>query len=189
MSARERTERALLAMCIAAPAEGREFIGRLTPEHLSSPLVARARDWLAEHLDDPLEGLPREDEELVSLVTQLVMSAEREPGGREAMELNFLQLEQAAIEGRIDGGAARGGRPSGRASSAAAPSSLSASPTARRPGPADLPFTPLKATITANIRSLFRPTRRAEFVHGSGSLERYLAEGLSLRQIGRLDGS
>ena len=66
LSARERREQALLAMCIAAPAEGRELLERLTAEHLSSPAVARARDWLAEHLDEPLRGLPREDEELVS---------------------------------------------------------------------------------------------------------------------------
>ena len=46
LSARERRERALLAMCIASPAEGREFLERLTPEHLSSPAVERARDWL-----------------------------------------------------------------------------------------------------------------------------------------------
>ncbi len=102
LSARERRERALLAMCVASPAEGREFLERLTPDHLSSPAVTRARDWLAGHLDDPLAGLPRDDEELVSLVTQIVMGAEREPGGREAMELNFLQLEQAVVEGQIE---------------------------------------------------------------------------------------
>ena len=73
--------------------------------------MARARDWLAEHLEEPLRGLPREDEELVSLVTQLVMRAEREPGGREAMELNFLQLEQAADRGTDPGGAEGGGDP------------------------------------------------------------------------------
>jgi DNA primase len=107
LSARERRERALLAMCIAAPTEGVEFLERLTPEHLSPGVAARARDWLAGgHLEDPLAGLPREDEELLSLITQLVMSSEREPGSRGAMELNFLQLEQAMVEGRI--GAARG---------------------------------------------------------------------------------
>jgi DNA primase len=107
LGARERRERALLAMCIASPAEGGELLRRLTPEHLSSPVTVRARDWLAAgHLEDPLAGLPREDGELLSLITQLVMSAEREPGGREAMELNLLQLEQAMIESRI--GAARG---------------------------------------------------------------------------------
>jgi DNA primase len=111
LSARERRERALLAMCIASPGEGREYLERLSPEHLSGPAVVRTRDWLAGHLEEPLRGLPRDDEELVSLVTQLVMSAEREPGGREAMELNFLQLEQALIEGRIDAAQRQGGDP------------------------------------------------------------------------------
>jgi DNA primase len=105
LSARELQERALLAMCITEPREGREFLERVTPEHLSSPLAVRARDWLAEHLEAPLSGLPRDDEELVSLVTQLVMTAEREPASREAMELNFLQLEQRRLEDRL--GAAR----------------------------------------------------------------------------------
>ena len=111
LSVRERRERALLAMCVASPREGREFLERLTPEYLSSPLIGRAKDWLAGHLEEPLGGLPREDEELVSLITQLVMRAEREPGGRAAMELNFLQLEQAVIEGRIDTAQREGGDP------------------------------------------------------------------------------
>jgi hypothetical protein len=64
-----------------------------------------------EHLEDPLAGLPREDEELLSLLTNLKMQSEREPGSRQAMELNFLQLEQAAVEGRIDAAEREGGDP------------------------------------------------------------------------------
>jgi DNA primase len=105
LSARELQERALLAMCITSPAEGREFLERLTPEHLSSPLAVRAWEWLSGHLEAPLSGLPRDDEELVSMITQLVMTAEREPASREAMELNMLQLEQRMLEDRL--GAAR----------------------------------------------------------------------------------
>jgi DNA primase len=111
LSARELQERALLAMCIASPAEGREFLQRLTPEHLSGPAVVRARDWLLGHLEEPLAGLPRDDEELVSLVTYAYTHADREPSGREAMELNFLQLEKAVIEGRIDEARKAGGDP------------------------------------------------------------------------------
>ena len=105
LSARELQERALLAMCVAAPREGREFLARLTPDHLSSDLVRRAWRWLSDHLDAPMDRLPRDDEELVSLVTQLVMTAEREPASREAMELNLMQLEQRMLEDRL--GAAR----------------------------------------------------------------------------------
>jgi DNA primase len=111
LSSRERREQALLAMCIASKGEGREFLERLTAEHLSSPAVERARDWLAGHLDEPMSGLPREDDELVSLITQLVMKAEREPGGRQAMELSLLQLEQTMIEGRIQAAQQAGGDP------------------------------------------------------------------------------
>ncbi len=111
LSARERREQALLGMCIASKTEGRDFLERLTPEHLSSPAVERARQWLAGHLEEPMSGLPRDDEELVSLITQLVMKAEREPGGREVMELSFLQLEQAMIEGRIQAAQQGGGDP------------------------------------------------------------------------------
>jgi hypothetical protein len=101
LTPRERRERALLAMCIADPKAGRELLDRLTPEHLSSPLAGRALEWLRGHLEEPLAGLPREDEELVSLITQLVMTAEREPTSGEAMEMNFLLLEQRRLEDLI----------------------------------------------------------------------------------------
>jgi DNA primase len=101
LTPRERRERALLAMCIAEPKAGRAYLDRLTPEHLSSPPVGRALEWVRDHLDEPLAGLPREDEELVGLVTQLVMTAEREPASEGAMEINFLLLEQRRLEGEI----------------------------------------------------------------------------------------
>ncbi len=101
LSPRELRERKLLQMCIAEPSHGRAYVERLGESHLSSPLAGRVAEWLKGHLDDPMAGLPREDEELVSLVTQLVMSAEREPASEAAMELNFLLLEQRALEDRI----------------------------------------------------------------------------------------
>ncbi|MFN2612564.1 MAG: DNA primase [Solirubrobacterales bacterium] len=100
-SPRELRERALLAMCISEPGPGRDILGRLEKADLSSQLGGRAVAWLAEHLEDPMAGLPREDEELVSLITQLVMSAKREPASAEAMELNLLLLQQRALEDRI----------------------------------------------------------------------------------------
>jgi DNA primase len=108
LSARELQERALLAMCIASPKEGREYLERVSPEHLSSPAAGRALEWLQGHMEEPMTGLPRDDEELVSVVTQLVMSSEREPASRDAMELNFLQLEQRRLEDRLAGARERG---------------------------------------------------------------------------------
>jgi DNA primase len=107
-SPRERRERALLAMCVASPTQGRGYLERLAPEHLSSPATGRAVEWLKEHLDDPLSGLPREDEELVSLITQIVMTSEREPATSDSMELNYLQLEQRRVEDLISQASAKG---------------------------------------------------------------------------------
>ena len=100
LTSRERRERALLAMCIALPAEGREYLARLTAEHLS-PLGARAAAWLRENSDDPASNLPQGDAELASLIAELVIVAHDEPASAEAMELNYLLLEQRRIEAEI----------------------------------------------------------------------------------------
>lgn len=111
LTPRERRERALLAMCIEAPEPGREMLSRLRREHLSSDLAWRAVEWLREHLNAPLEGLPREDEELTGLIQRLVMQSNPpetsslasgyEPASPEAMELNFLILEKRRLETEI----------------------------------------------------------------------------------------
>jgi DNA primase len=100
LTPRERRERALLAMCVAIPKQGVDYLARLGDEHLS-PVGARARDWLGDHLDDPAAGLPHDDPELTGVVTQLVMMARSDPASEEAMELNFLQLEQRRLEALI----------------------------------------------------------------------------------------
>lgn len=100
LTSRERRERALLAMCIALPAEGKEFLARLTGEHLS-PGGLRAAEWLREHPEDPASDLPRDDAELSGLIAELVILAHDEPASPEAMELNYLLLEQRRIEAEI----------------------------------------------------------------------------------------
>lgn len=97
LTPRELRERALLAMCIAEPESGTEYLGRLNEEHMT-PLGARALVWVRDHLQDPMAGLPRDDEELVALVTELVMSSEREAVQSGEMELNFMLLEQQRLE-------------------------------------------------------------------------------------------
>jgi DNA primase len=100
LTSRERRERALLAMCIALPGEGREYLGRLTEDHLS-PSGVRAAAWLREHPDDPASNLPHDDDELAGLIAELVILAHDEPASPEAMELNYLLLEQRRLESEI----------------------------------------------------------------------------------------
>jgi DNA primase len=109
LSSREQRERALLQMCIALPSEGREFLERLTPAHLSSPLMVRTRDWLEAHLEDPTANLPREDEDLTLMVTALAARSDREPASHEAMDMNFQQLELAKLEHEIEEASSDGG--------------------------------------------------------------------------------
>ncbi len=100
LTSRERRERALLAMCIALPDEGKEYLARLTDAHLS-PMGARAAAWLRENPQDPASNLPREDAELSGLIAELVITAHDEPASPESMELNYLLLEQRRIEAEI----------------------------------------------------------------------------------------
>ncbi len=100
LTSRERRERALLAMCIALPDEGREYMARLTDEHLSAS-GARVAAWLREHPEDPASNLPHDDDQLAGLIAELVILAHDEPASTEAMELNFLLLEQRRLESEI----------------------------------------------------------------------------------------
>jgi DNA primase len=100
LTSRERRERALLAMCIALPEEGRAYLERLDEAHLS-PSGMRAAAWLRAHPEDPASDLPRDDAELAGLIAELVMLAHDEPASRESMELNFLLLDQRRIEHEI----------------------------------------------------------------------------------------
>ena len=104
LSRRERQERALLAMCVAKPAEGAKYLEQLKPEHLSSPLVVRTVEWLKGHLDDPAAGLDPGDRELHSLIASLVLMYEPADVREGAIRRNYMQLELAELEDRIASG-------------------------------------------------------------------------------------
>jgi DNA primase len=107
LTSRERRERALLAMCIAIPAEGREYLARLTEAHLS-PTGLRAAAWLREHPEDPVSNLPHDDDALAGLIAELAITSREEPASHEAMELNFLLLDQRRLEDEIAAAGERG---------------------------------------------------------------------------------
>jgi DNA primase len=107
LTSRERRERALPAMCIALPDEGRAYLTRLTEAHLS-PTGLRAGTWLREHLQDPASNLPHDDGELAGLIAELVIMSREEPSSHEAMELNFLLLDQRRLEDEIAAAGERG---------------------------------------------------------------------------------
>jgi DNA primase len=97
----ERAERKFLAMCVSSSERGREYLMRLSDEHLSSDVLRRVRDWINEHFDSPTAGLNREDESLARAVSEIVVRASSEPVSQAGLEVGFLQLEQRRLEAAI----------------------------------------------------------------------------------------
>ena len=94
-------------MCIALPEQGAGYLKRLGEAHLSASGRAAA-EFLRAHPKDPVEHLPRENGALAALVTELVMLAREEPASEEAMEINFLLLEQKRLEDELAAAGERG---------------------------------------------------------------------------------
>jgi DNA primase len=113
LSKRERTERWLLAMCVAQPEEGKKWLAKLDSRHLSSPLMERTVEWLKGHLDDPAAGLDPQDRELQKMVAALVARADPDLVGTGSIRRNFMELELASLEDEI-AEAARSGDAAGR---------------------------------------------------------------------------
>jgi DNA primase len=107
LTSRERRERALLAMCIALPEPGAAYLERLGERHLSRSGQAAA-EFIRAHPKDAAGHLPRENGPLAALITELVMMAREEPASEEAMELNFLLLDQRRLEDEIAAAGERG---------------------------------------------------------------------------------
>ena len=77
LNARERRELGAAGDVREAAGRGRRVRSTGSPTtHFSSSVAARARAWLRDHLEDPLDGLPRDDEELFAYVTELKMRAD-----------------------------------------------------------------------------------------------------------------
>jgi DNA primase len=109
VSRREETERAFLALCIAAPEEGREALESIdVEEHFASELLRRAARHLREgSLREPMAGASgalgglEEDPELKALLAELVVEAGREEAHPAMLEVQRLQLELARVDREI----------------------------------------------------------------------------------------
>lgn len=101
---RERGERTFLTLCIAFPREGRALLADADLEQqFSSHLARRAAAHLIAQIDAPLEGLPADDPELSTYVSELGARAARGASARPGnLEHAWLSLELARLERAID---------------------------------------------------------------------------------------
>jgi DNA primase len=97
----ERAERKFLAMCVSSGERGREYLERISDEHLSSDVLRRVRTWIIEHFDSPTVGLRSEDQVLAKTVGEIVVRASSEPVNQTGLEIGFLQLQQRKLENQI----------------------------------------------------------------------------------------
>jgi DNA primase len=115
LSAREDTERAFLALCIAAPEHGKRSLEEVDLQGVfTSELLRRAAEHLKDgHLGEPLKGVDAEDRELVSLLAELTVEAGRWPVSERKtkppmLAVQQLQLQLAWIDRRIHTARAEG---------------------------------------------------------------------------------
>lgn len=115
LSAREDTERAFLALCIAAPEHGERSLDEVNLDGVfTSDLLRRAAAHLkVGHLTEPLKGVDAEDRELVGLLAELTVEAGRWPVSARStkppmLEVQQLQLQLAWIDRRIHTARAQG---------------------------------------------------------------------------------
>ena len=94
-------ERAFLAMCLAHGESGRRYLKSLEDDHFSSQPLRRVRDHLLAHFDDPLQGLPEDDQSLAGLITDVVFRADDTPTSDITLRIAYLQLELQRTNRRL----------------------------------------------------------------------------------------
>jgi DNA primase len=98
LDAAAKSERTFLAMCLAQPHAGREYIDRLERGHFSSEGMRRVHEHLASHFDNPLGALPEDNPALAAEISGVVSLSEEEPASDEVLQLCYLQLELRRVE-------------------------------------------------------------------------------------------
>src|SRR3954447_3374245 len=97
-------ERLFLARCLALPERGRAALAEIDPADFATDLNRRAAAWLRDHLDDPLTGLPPDDEELRELLVKLQQRSVSDPAREAALETDLRRLQIEWLERRMASG-------------------------------------------------------------------------------------
>jgi DNA primase len=110
VSQSERTERTFLALCIALPELGREALRKVDLDrHFTTARTRKAAAHLRDHLATPLDGVPDEDAELLALLTELTIRAERDPAPPATLDAQTIALDRRRLEREIKAAQEEGG--------------------------------------------------------------------------------
>ncbi|WP_445150663.1 DNA primase [Baekduia sp. Peel2402] len=104
-----RAERALLAYCVAAGAEGLATLQRLSAEAFSDELARSAAEHLRDNWDAPADAFTEDaDPRLRSLVTGIIVRGGAEPLTRAGLQSQLARVELAHINRQITAARAAG---------------------------------------------------------------------------------
>jgi DNA primase len=92
-----RSERTFLTMCVGSAELGREYLERLQQDHFSYEPLWQVRNHLLRNADDPLMGLPDDDESFALLIKDAVLRADNDDVSAEVLRLTFLQMDLARV--------------------------------------------------------------------------------------------
>ena len=105
----EQREYKMLALCIEDPKLGQTYLDRLSEDHFTSPVLAKAFAWLREHLTDPLDGLGDDDSQLYNAVVRL-QAVGNEPATEQDLEFRWRLLERDRMHRELRRAEAEGDR-------------------------------------------------------------------------------
>ena len=83
----------MLALCMAQPKMGATYLGRLTDDHFTSPVLQQVLGRLREHLDEPLGGLSDQDSRIYRAIVWL-RSVDVEAAKEADFQFLWRQLER-----------------------------------------------------------------------------------------------
>jgi DNA primase len=89
----EEHEYKMLALCLAEPKQGGDFLRRLDNEHFSSPRLLQCCEWLREHLAAPLDGLDDSEAHLYNAIVRL-QAVDHEAPTLQNFEFRLALLER-----------------------------------------------------------------------------------------------
>ena len=86
------------SMCLRLGARPRVPRAAATPSTSPTRLCGGVRDHLLAHWDDPLMGLPEDDESFAVLIKDVALRADNDDVSADVLRLTFLQLELRRVE-------------------------------------------------------------------------------------------
>ena len=90
----------MLALCMDGPEAAESYLGKLGPDHFTSPILRSVFERIREQPGDPLDGLGESDSPLINAISRL-QAIDHEPATKEDLDFRWLLLERDRLDRRL----------------------------------------------------------------------------------------